>query len=130
MDDKDELVERLRAKVDELEAQLAHDNTTRQQLLAASDKLLPALAAQRELWDQQHAAHLEAMRRAPELERLREEGLMPKMAILMTRQTTVEERQTALETQFLELWSLGVETYTRTGELVDLLKQLLQRGAE
>jgi hypothetical protein len=109
-------VERLRAKVERLEAQTAHDNETRQQLVTASQRLLPELAKQQQLWERQHAAHLEALRKAPELERLREEGLLPKMAVLMTRQA-------ALEREFEELRTLAVETYTAMREVLELLRR-------
>jgi hypothetical protein len=90
MDANNEL-ESLRNEVSELRAQIHHDNETRQQLVSAADALLPALAKQQQQWEAQHLRRLEALRRAPELERLREEGLLPKFAVLATRQRAVEE---------------------------------------
>jgi hypothetical protein len=115
VNDSNEL-ERLRGQVADLEAQMTHDNETRARLVSAADALLPSLAKQQQQWERQHAAHLEALRRAPELERLREEGLMPKYAELATRQRALEE-------QYNELRGLAVETFTAMRELVELLKR-------
>jgi len=115
MNDNSEL-ESLRAQVTTLQAQVDHDNETRRELLSATDKLLPRLAQVHSQWEQRFAAHLRALDHAPELERLREEGLLPKMAALMTRQKFLEE-------QFDELRLIAVEAYTAVKELLAILRR-------
>jgi hypothetical protein len=115
MNDANRELEALRGEVAELKAQVSHDNQNRRELFAATDRLLPALGKQQEQWDRLHTAHLEALRHSPELERLREEGLLPRMAVLMTRQTT-------LEREFHELCGVAIETFTIVRELLERLK--------
>src|SRR5215469_16156587 len=66
----------LRTRLARLEGQLTHDNQTRKELLDATSAVLPALDARAKKWEALAAAHVEALRKAPEIERLREEGLL------------------------------------------------------
>jgi hypothetical protein len=80
------------------------------------DELLDAVAKRQEQWERLFAAHRENLLHLPEVQAMREEGLMPKMAVLMTRQTALEE-------QFHELRILAVETYTAMKEVLELLRR-------
>jgi hypothetical protein len=104
----------LETEKEELKAQVDHDNETRQQLLQAAERVIPTIAKQQEQWEARYARGVEALQKAPELERLREAGLMPKFALLLTRQRILEE-------QFVELRALAIDTYTLVGNLISAL---------
>jgi hypothetical protein len=116
MTDPNELeLKSLRAATDELCRLLATGNKTRAEFIEAAGKTLPALAERQAQWESLLATHLEALKACPELERLREEGLLPKFAALATRQRALEE-------QFAELSSVVVETFTIMREFLDLAR--------
>ena len=111
--------ESLRAELADLKAERSHDTETRQQLLSATERLLPALINQQQQWEARHMAHLKALRHAPELERLREEGLLPKFALLATRQRALEEEHEVLSGTIIETLSDIVR------ELADIVHRAL-----
>jgi hypothetical protein len=99
-------LEQLRAEVADLKARLTEHENMR-------SGAFNALAAVHGRMDQLQRRLPTDM--PPERRAMQEQGLLPKMAILMTRQT-------ALEAEFLELRTLAVESYTALKEVLDMLK--------
>jgi hypothetical protein len=84
-------------------------------------KIDPAAIDKRfQQWEELFRSHLEALRKAPELERLREEGLLPKFAALATRVRALEETS-------MEAWHLIMAGQTELQEFLDQLKVLIER---
>ncbi len=85
-------IEALRAEVAELRLQVKHITETNAQLLDIAAESIPAMARKQEDWERLFISHLNALKNAPELERLRERGLLPAMATLMTKFRNLEEK--------------------------------------
>jgi hypothetical protein len=93
------------------------DQSRREQELAVD----PAAVAKRlEQWETLFSRHLDALRKAPELERLREEGLLPKFAALATRVRALEETS-------MEAWNLIMSKQAELEGLLDQMKALIER---
>ena len=123
----DELTE-LTARISALEARVGHDDETRSQLLAATDRMVPTLAKRLEQWEALFAGHLNALKHSPELERLREQGLLPKMATLMTRQTMLEERYWELAGIITAMWKETKESWLEIKTLLEQMKRARGEG--
>jgi hypothetical protein len=109
---EDELAD-LRAEIAKLRAALAHEREERE---ALPKLLVPTVAAQQAKWETVLSAHLEALKNAPELERMREEGILPHFAKLATRQRALEEG-------FQDLSKLGIETYSLVRDIMERLSK-------
>ena len=106
----------LRAEVANLKAQVAHDNETRRQLLAAADAAIPKLAKQQEQWATLFAASVETVRRSQEIGDARQDGLLPQLAIIKTRVRALEEA-------FHEMAGIVIEDHTTILEIADIARR-------
>jgi hypothetical protein len=106
MPDNDDEVKALRAEVAELRQQALHDTETREQLLEATGKILPALDHTVQQWQQRVTGVLEAARHYPEKEKQREEALLPRFAELATRVRACEEEMHNVRALVIEMHTL------------------------
>jgi hypothetical protein len=95
----DEL-ERLRAENTELKEQVKHDTTTREELLAASEKIIPAITRDYERLRQRATATLDNVRAHPTLQQQREEAIGEKYARISARLADTDARMDAIEKAF------------------------------
>jgi hypothetical protein len=100
-----ERIRQLETELAELQARVNLNDDGNHELVCAVDRIVPALAESRQQWEKLFTKTIDNLKAAPELERLREQGLLPKFQALATRQRVLEEG-------FVELRALIVETYS------------------
>jgi hypothetical protein len=86
----------LRSRVTALEAEIAHDTTTRKELLEATGELLPALAKRAQQNDQFVESVAVSLAAQPQLQRARTDALLSRHATLSTRVLACEQGHGAL----------------------------------
>jgi hypothetical protein len=107
-------IETLETQVAQLEAQVAHDNETRSQLLAACEGLVPGMERFQAGWNRQLSAGVAALQHLPEVEARQANGVLPTMARVLTEQRAIKEELT-------EQRGIVVDLHSRIGEVLELL---------